>query len=75
MPPLGLKENQLQDDHSVCSRHFPNSDVSQVPSWHLGKRFASTKKMKTPTVLPGKRANFLNFVDFWLEVCKFTRNY
>ena len=45
---LGLKEEQLQDHHRVCSRHFPNGDVSQVPSLHLGKRFASPKKMKTP---------------------------
>ena len=45
---LGLKEEQLQDHHRICSRHFPNGDVSQVPSLHLGKRFASPKKMKTP---------------------------
>ena len=45
---LGLKEEELQDHHHVCSRHFPNGDLSQVPNLYLGKRFASPKKMKTP---------------------------
>ena len=31
---LGMKEEQLQDHHHVCSHHFPNGDVSQVPSLH-----------------------------------------
>ena len=45
---LGLKEEELQDHYRVCSRHFPNGDVSQVPSLHLGQKFASPKKMQTP---------------------------
>ena len=46
---LGLKEEQLQDQHRVCSHHqLPSGDVSQVPSLHLCKRFASPKKMKSP---------------------------
>lgn len=42
---LQLEEHQIMEYHRVCSRHFPNGDVSQPPSLHLGKRFASPKKM------------------------------
>ena len=50
---LNLKEDRIQDHHRVCSRHFPNSDVTQVPSLNLGKRFVSPKKLHTPR---GERA-------------------
>lgn len=45
---LDLKEDEVHDHHRVCSRHFPSGDVSQTPSLHLGKRFASPRKMRTP---------------------------
>lgn len=40
-----LEEHQVLDHHRVCSRHFPNGDISQAPSLNLGRRFASPKKM------------------------------
>lgn len=48
-----LEEHQVLDYHRVCSRHFPNGDVSQPPSLTLGKSFASPMKMSTPR---GERA-------------------
>ena len=45
---LGLKEGEMHDHHRVCSCHFPSGNVSQTPSLHLSKRFASPRKMKTP---------------------------
>ena len=56
---LGLKEEELQDHHRVCSRHFPNGDVSLIPNLHLGKRFASPK-MKTPRGLRATKRKALS---------------
>ena len=50
---LGLTNDEVHDHHRVCSRHFPSGDISQPPSLHLGKRFASPRKMRTPR---GERA-------------------
>ena len=44
---LVLKEDEVHDYHHVCSHHFPSGDVSQMSSLHLGKRFASPRKMRT----------------------------
>ena len=41
---LGLQEALILSHHHVCSRHFPNGDITQIPSLHLGKKFASPKK-------------------------------
>ena len=38
----------MHDHRRVCSRHFPSGDASQMPSLHLGKRFASPRKMRSP---------------------------
>ena len=50
---LNLAEDEVQDHHRICSRHFPNGDASQLPSLSIGKRFASPRKIRTPR---GERA-------------------
>ena len=44
---LNLKETDIKESSRVCSRHFPNGDSKLLPSFHLGKRFASPKKHST----------------------------
>jgi len=41
---FGLQEALILSNHCVCSRHFPNGDITQIPSLHLGKKFASPKR-------------------------------
>ena len=52
---LGLEEEQMLDHHRVCSLHFPNGDVSQVPSITLGRRFASPIKKNDPRGLRAQK--------------------
>ena len=51
---LKLQEKDIKDHDCICSRRFPNGDVSQVPSLCLGVKFASPKKMQSPR---GMRVN------------------
>ena len=44
---LNMTEHDVKEHHRVCSRHFPNGDVTQTPSLHIGKRFASPKKLQS----------------------------
>ena len=44
---LNLKSEDIKSHHYACSRHFRNGDTNNPPSLHLGKRFASPKKMQT----------------------------
>lgn len=41
---IGLKEQDLRQHSRLCSRHFRNGDKTQLPTLHLGKRFASPRK-------------------------------
>ena len=52
---LGLEEEQMLDHHRVCSLHFPNGDVSQMPSITLGRRFASPIKKSDPRCLRAQK--------------------
>lgn len=42
---LGLKEDELQNHYQVCSCHFRNGDVTEVPSLTLNQTSESPKKM------------------------------
>ena len=42
---LNLTEGDVLEHHRICSRHFRNGDTTQIPSLHLGARFASPKKV------------------------------
>ena len=42
---LALTDDIIWDYHQVCSHHFPNGDVTQIPSLTIGERFASPKKL------------------------------
>ena len=42
---LNLSDDDVPEQHRICSLHFPNGDISQTPSLHLGKRFKSPKKV------------------------------
>ena len=44
---LGLADDDVGDYHRICSRHFPNGDITQVSSMYIGKKFRSPKKMWT----------------------------
>ena len=41
---LQITENQLKPHWRVCSRHFPDSNPSKLPTVTLGKRFCSPMK-------------------------------
>ena len=41
---LQITENQLKPHWRVCSRHFPYSNPSKLPTVTLGKRFCSPMK-------------------------------
>ena len=41
---LNLKEEDFNDNSRVCSRHFMYGDVSNLPTLHLGWKYASPKK-------------------------------
>ncbi len=61
---LNLTEEQVLDHHRICSRHFPNGDITQVPSLQLGKSFASPKKIHAPrSIRAHKRANRRTYLD------------
>ena len=42
---LNLSDDDVAEHHRICSLHFPNGDISQTPSLHLGKQFRSPKKV------------------------------
>lgn len=44
---LNLKPEDIKSHHYECSHHFRNRDTNNPPSLHLGKRFASPKKLQT----------------------------
>ena len=44
---LHLSEENVSEQTRVCSRHFLHGDPSNIPSRHLGKCFASPKKVFT----------------------------
>ena len=49
---LCLQEKDLRSNTRVCSRHFPNGDISNLPSLSVGKRFASPKKRPVSIRVP-----------------------
>ncbi len=49
---LSLQGRDLPKDARVCSKHFPDSDTSKLPSISLEKRFASPKKRPAIVRLP-----------------------
>ena len=42
---LGLSLSDIGPVSRVCSRHFLNGDTSNIPSYNIGKKFASPKKL------------------------------
>ena len=58
---LNLKSEDIKSHHYVCSRHFRNGDTNNLPSLHLGKRFASPKKMQTGRGLRAQKRQKLSF--------------
>ena len=40
----GLQERLVPSHHCICSCHFPCGDITQIPSLHLEKKFASPKR-------------------------------
>ena len=41
---LNLTEDDVLENHRICSKHFRNGDSTQIPTLHLGAQFASPKK-------------------------------
>ena len=58
---LNFKSEDIKSHHYVCSRHFRNGDTNNPPSLHLGKRFASPKKMQTGRGLRAQKRQKLSF--------------
>ena len=44
---LNLTESDITDHTRICSRHFLHGNSSNVPSFDLGRRFASPKKISS----------------------------
>ena len=43
---LNLKDEDINDNSRLCSQHFMYGGVSNLPTLHLGRKFASPKKLE-----------------------------